>query len=320
MSTPTFTRDSTAEEVAKHYAPQIKDKVILTTGVSPGGLGAYFVETIAAHQPKLLILAGRDTTKTQQTADAISKANPGVKTRNLKLDLSDLKQVWEAATEVLGYEEDIDVLVNNAAVMACPYATTKEGLEMQFGTGHVGHFLFTNAILEKVLAAKGRVVNVSSDGHRLSPIRWNDWGFEGGKSYDKWRAYGQTKTANMLFSVSLAKKYGSKGLTASSLHPGAIPTNLGRHMDPEDLAGLIKLDKELGNYEGEWTDFPWKTLSQGTATHVFAAFDPNIAEHNGAYCIDVRLGKPGEIRNKATDPEDAERLWKMSNEILGQEF
>jgi len=124
----------------------------------------------------------------------------------------------------------------------------------------------------------------------------------------------------MLFSVSLAKKYGSKGLTASSLHPGAIPTNLGRHMDPEDLAGLIKLDKELGNYEGEWTDFPWKTLSQGTATHVFAAFDPNIAEHNGAYCIDVRLGKPGEIRNKATDPEDAERLWKMSNEILGQEF
>jgi len=172
-----FTRDSTAEDVATYYSSQIAGKVILTTGVSPSGLGANFVETIAAHNPKLLILAGRDTTKTQQTADAIAKAYPNVKTRILELDLGSLKQVWSAAKVVLAYEEDIDVLVNNAAVMACPYSQTTDGLELQFGTGHVGHFLFTNLTLSKILKVKGRVVNVSSDGHRLSPVRFDDCGF-----------------------------------------------------------------------------------------------------------------------------------------------
>jgi NAD(P)-dependent dehydrogenase (short-subunit alcohol dehydrogenase family) len=168
-----FTKDSTAGEVAAYYSSNIANKVILTTGVSPGGLGAFFAEAIVAQNPKLLILAGRDASKIQETADSISKAHPNVNTRALVLDLSDLKQVWTAAKEVLSYEEDINVLVNNAAVMASPYGTTKDGLEMQFGTGHVGHFFFTNLIL----AVKGRIVNITSDGHRLSPIRFDDWGF-----------------------------------------------------------------------------------------------------------------------------------------------
>ncbi|KAF2430393.1 NAD(P)-binding protein [Tothia fuscella] len=318
--TSIFAKESEAKDVAAHYAPQIANKVILTTGVSPGGLGAFFVETIAAQKPKLLILAGRDTTKTQETADAIAKAHPNVKTRNLKLDLSDQKQIWEAAKEVLGYEENIDVLVNNAAVMACPYSKTKDGLEMQFGTGHIGHFLFTNMILKKVLEVKGRVINVSSDGHRFSPIRFDDWGFSDGKTYDKWRAYGQTKTANMLFSVALAERYGSQGLTAASLHPGAIWTNLGRHLDKEvGFDDLLALDKELDNYESKY-EFQFKNFEQGTATHVYAAFEPSIAEVNGAYCIDARVGKPNEIRNNATDKEQAAKLWKLSEEILGQTF
>jgi NAD(P)-dependent dehydrogenase (short-subunit alcohol dehydrogenase family) len=174
---PNFTPESTAEEVAQYYSSQIRNKVILTTGVSPGGLGAYFVETIAAHKPRLLILAGRSTVKSQETAAAIAKAHPEVETRSLELDLSDLKGVWKAAQEVLGYVENIDVLVNNAAVMATPYMKTKDGLEIQFGTGHIGHFLFTNLILSKILAVKGRVVSVSSDAHRLSAIKFDDWGF-----------------------------------------------------------------------------------------------------------------------------------------------
>src|ERR1700712_4906910 len=120
MSFPNPSPESTAEEVAEFYAPQIKDKIILTTGVSPGGLGAYFVQTIAAYKPKLLILAARSESKLKETAAAIAKEHPDVPTRILILDLSDLKQVWVAAKEVLAYpEEEIDVLMNSAAVMAC---------------------------------------------------------------------------------------------------------------------------------------------------------------------------------------------------------
>jgi len=124
----------------------------------------------------------------------------------------------------------------------------------------------------------------------------------------------------MLFSVGLAQRYGSKGLTSFSLHPGIISTNLGRHIAEEDVNDLVSLDKKLGNFEGDREGFTFITPSQGTATYVFAAFDPTIAEHNGAYLVESRLAKPEEIRNKATDKEQAEKLWKLSNEIVGQEF
>ena len=246
MARPQWGFDTTAEEVAEFFKDRINGKVILTTGVSPNSLGAYYVETIAAHNPGLLILAGRDVSKTQKTINAIKKAHPNVPVRFLKLNLADQSQVREAAKEVNAYEENIDVLMNNAAVMACPYMTTKDGIEMQFGTGHVGHFLFTNLILPKVMASgpHPRIINVSSAGHRTSPIRFDDWDFKKGETYNRWRAYGQTKTANILFSVELAKLYGSKGLEAFSLHPGGIMTNLGQHLGNigEGYAELRKFD------------------------------------------------------------------------------
>ncbi|RDI82661.1 hypothetical protein Vi05172_g7422 [Venturia inaequalis] len=320
MSFPTPSFNSTAEELSAFYAPQIKDKVILTTGISPGSLGAHFVQTIAAHNPKLLILAARSPAKIQQTADAIAKAHPDVPTRNLVLDLGDLKQVWAAAKQVLAYGEDIDVLVNSAAVMACPYAETVDGLELQFGTNHIGHFLFTNAILTKILNVKGRVVNVSSAGHRFGGVRFDDISFNSGKSYNQWQSYGQAKSANMLFSVSLATRYASKGLTSFSLHPGSISTHLGRHLDAEAIAAIPALDKSLGNYEAVEGDEGMKTIPQGTSTYVFAAFDQGIAEENGAYLLNSRVATPKEIRHGATDKDLAERLWRLSNEIVGQEF
>ena len=174
-----FTFETTAEDVAEAFALQIRGKTVLTTGVSPGGLGAYFVETIARYQPKLLILATRDISKARETAQAISSASPGVETRLLELDLGSQAQIRKAAEEVNAYAEPIDVLVNNAGVMACPYSTTKDGLESQFGTNHIGHFLFTNLIMAKIIAAGpgARTISVSSDGHRLSPIRFHDLNF-----------------------------------------------------------------------------------------------------------------------------------------------
>lgn len=154
--------------------------LVLITGVSPGSLGAEAARVIFLHQPRLLILAGRSIHKLQATEADVRAASTSVNTRLLHLDLSSQEQIRKAATEVNGYKEPIDVLYNNAGIMAAPYATTKDGLESQFGTNHIGHFLFTNLIMPRILAAgKGaRIVNVSSWGHNMERMRWDDYGFQ----------------------------------------------------------------------------------------------------------------------------------------------
>lgn len=175
-----YDTQTTADVLVRDYASEIKGKIILVTGVSPNSLGAFFIEHIAIANPKLLILASRNPTKTQTTSDAVAKANPNVQTRHLQLDLESLNQIKEAASTINGWADvpHIDVLVNNAGVMACPYAKTEDGLERHFAINHVGPFLFTNLIMKKILASSApRIVNVSSDGHRLSAICWGDIGF-----------------------------------------------------------------------------------------------------------------------------------------------
>lgn len=177
--TAKYTSKTTGEEVATDLASQIKNKVILTTGVSPNSLGAHFLTVIATHQPRLLILAGRNLSKVQETAKTIASLALGVETRVVQLDLADQKQIRKAADEVLGYQEAIDVLVLNAGIMAPPYATTVDGIESQFGSNHIGHFLFANLVMPKLLAnpAGGRVVSVSSLGYKMGPVRFEDLGF-----------------------------------------------------------------------------------------------------------------------------------------------
>lgn len=175
--------DTKGTEVAADCAASIKNKVVLITGVSPGGLGAVFALTIAKHAPRLLILAGRNVSKMETTAAEISVVDPSVSTRILKLDLSSQRQVREAAREVNGYQEQIDVLVNNSGIMAAPFNLTEDGIESQFATNHIGHFLFTNLIVNKIASSAdgkqvSRIVNVSSNGYRLSPIRFDDWNFD----------------------------------------------------------------------------------------------------------------------------------------------
>ena len=236
-------QNALASTIAMDNAANIAGKIVLTTGVTQGGLGATFVEAIAIHQPKLLILAGRSPSKVQATVDKIKSdtASANVEVRMLALDLSSQEEIREAAKEVLAYPEShIDVVVNSAGTMGGPYRTTADGIENQFGSNHVGHFLFTNLIMPKVLASKApRIVNVSSDGHRFSGIRFDDWNFQEGKTYDQWEAYGQSKTANILFSYALAQKLGPKGLKAYSLHPGqTMGTSLAANFGKEDLASL----------------------------------------------------------------------------------
>jgi NAD(P)-dependent dehydrogenase (short-subunit alcohol dehydrogenase family) len=195
---------------------QAKIRAVLVTGVSPGGIGAETAISIASQKPDLIILASRDVSKIEKTAATIEELYPGTPTRTLKLDLGSLTAVREAAKEVNTYPETIDVLINNAAVMACPYSTTEDGFETQFGTNYLGHFLFTVLLLGKLTKGTGRVVNVSSSGHDRGPVRFDDPGFSDGEKYDPWLAYGQSKTAIILFSVELARR----GVNSFSLHPG----------------------------------------------------------------------------------------------------
>ena len=176
-----YTYKTTGTQVAADFSAQISGKVVLTTGVSPGGLGGEFVTRIAEHNPKLLILASRNLAKAQKCAEAISAVAPDVKTRLLELDLASMASVRKAAGEVMAYTDvpAIDVLCLNAGIMAVPYAKTVDGLESQFGANHIGHFLFVNLIMDKVLRAQngGRVVSVSSFGHKLGGVNFADLGF-----------------------------------------------------------------------------------------------------------------------------------------------
>ncbi|KAH7133370.1 hypothetical protein B0J13DRAFT_587634 [Dactylonectria estremocensis] len=320
-----YNAKTTVHELVSDYAPIIEGKVILTTGVTPDSLGHSFVSAIAAASPALLILAGRNATKLQQTADAITAAHPNAQTRNLVVDLCLLASVRKAAAEVNAWADvpSIDVVVNNAGVMGVDYALTPDGFETQFAASHVGHFLLTNLIMDKILASKSpRVVNVSSDGHRMSDIRWADPHFSNGETYNRWYAYGQAKTANMLFALSLAEKLGKRGLEAFSLHPGVIlTTSLGNHID-DDFKSLVETDRLLGNSEGFGDGFDVVPVEVGIATHAFAAFDPSIAEHNGAYLIKCRVGNPyiDTVKPWATSPIEADKLWTLSEKLVSQEF
>lgn len=252
-------KKATATALAQKYAPQIANKTVLVTGVSPNSLGATFVTAIAVSSPALLILAGRNAAKVEETTKAIRAAAPHVPVRFLNLDLADRESVRKAAEEVLSWQDvpGIDVLVNNACIIGSEYKLI-DGFEAHFVVNYLHPFLFTNLLLPKVIAVKGRVVNVASDCHRWHHIRFSDLNFDvsvswkisqksaarlhpkqNGKIYNMWQAYGQSKTANMLFSLALARRLGGRGIVTNSVHPGIIQTNAASHLDPAEIPRLI---------------------------------------------------------------------------------
>jgi NAD(P)-dependent dehydrogenase (short-subunit alcohol dehydrogenase family) len=226
-----------------------------------------------------MIITGRNTSTLDEATQIIQSNSPNVVVKSLQLDLSSLSAVRKAANELLNDPEvsRIDVLINNAGQMAVPYTKTVDGFESQLASNHLGHFLLTNLLMPRILAAApgSRVVNVSSRGHRRSEFRFEDPNFSDGATYEPFLGYGQSKTANVLFSVGLAKRLGGRGVGSYSLHPGMIMTNLARGMGPEAVQQM----KDFGLFdENGQPKEPkmWKNLGQGAATSVVAAFDPRI--------------------------------------------
>jgi NAD(P)-dependent dehydrogenase (short-subunit alcohol dehydrogenase family) len=223
------------------------------------------------------------------------------------LELDSLDSI-RAATDVISARHPrIDILIANAGVMACPLGRTAQGFELQFGTNHLGHFLFTGRLLPALSAAPAaRIVNLSSGGHRITGIDWEDPNFEH-RSYDKWQAYGQSKTANVLHALELQHRYGVSGIVALSVHPGVIGTDLSRHLSAEDMKALRQRSTEVVTRR--------KSIPAGAATSVWAATAPELAEHGGAYLEDCGIGSPAPY---AVDPVAAARLWALSEDLVGE--
>jgi NAD(P)-dependent dehydrogenase (short-subunit alcohol dehydrogenase family) len=236
-----------------------------------------------------------------------------------ELDLADLDSVAGFADRVLASGRDIHLAINNAAIMACPETRVGPGWEAQFATNHLGHFALINRLWPAILRGQGRVVALSSIGHRRSPIRWDDIQFATG--YDKWAAYGQAKTANSLFAVQLDALAKDAGVRAFAVHPGGILTPLQRHMAREEMVALGWID-DSGNLVND----QFKTPEQGASTSVWAATSPQLAGLGGVYCEDCDIAElwpdteqasPSGVRPYAVDPEQAARLWTLSAELTG---
>jgi len=315
-----FGFDSTAAEVIADI--DLSGKRAIVTGAS-SGIGVETARALASAGAEVT-LAVRDTEAGQRTATDIS-ASTGSTAHVGRLDLADQSSVAEFAASWSG---PLHLLVNNAGVMALPELTlTPDGWELQFATNHLGHFALALG-LHDALAAAGdaRIVSLSSRGHLRSPVVFDDINFTS-RPYDPWLAYGQSKTANILFAVEATRRWAVDGITANAVHPGAIAeTNLSRHMNAEDLASL----RASGT-------FRYKTIEQGAATSVLVATSPQLEGIGGRYFEDCNQAQilghdpvdqtdPGGYRpleergvaSYALDPDNARRLWELSLATLGK--
>lgn len=298
-----FGKRSRVEDVLQGM--DLTGRFALVTG-GASGLGAAAARALAEHGADVLVAA--------RNIDAAAEVFTGVSGISFgQLDLADQTSVAEFADKVLAAGRPIHMLIACAGIMACPETRVGPGWEAQFATNHLGHFALINRLAPLIEIGKARVVMVSSGAHGITGIRWDDVMFNNG--YDKWAAYGQSKTANALFAVELDRRGADKGVRAYSLHPGAILTPLQRHLPREEMiaAGWIDAD-------GNGADF-FKSIPEGAATMVWAATSPSLEGIGGVYCEDCDVSPIAAsgfgVRPHAVDPDEAKRLWALSEELTG---
>jgi NAD(P)-dependent dehydrogenase (short-subunit alcohol dehydrogenase family) len=306
----------------------LRGKRILVTGVS-AGIGTETARSLAAHGAHV-VGAARDLNKAkaatkQVTTDAAAN---GGSFELVQLDLGNLKSVRACADLLLKKAEPFDVVIANAGVMATPFGHTADGFETQFGTNHLGHFVLVNRIA-KLIRTGGRLINLSSAGHRRSDVDLEDPNFER-TPYEPFLAYGRSKTANILFAVAFDQRHRERGIRAAAVHPGVIQTELGRYMESGQLEKLVEgISQELVA-QGKGP-FQWKSIPQGAATSVWAAVVAPADEIGGQYCENCHVGKrvaddaiitgvSEGVRGFALDAKTAAALWKKSEEMVGESF
>ena len=324
-----FGATSTTDEVLSGV--NLSGKRILVTGVS-AGLGVETARSLAAHGASV-VGAARDLAKAERATAQVRKdaAAKGGSLELVELDLANLKSVRACSDKLLTEGAPFDVVIANAGVMATPFGKTVDGFETQFGTNHLGHFVLVNRIAP-LIRAGGRLINLSSAGHRYSNVNLDDPNFER-TPYEPFVAYGRSKTANILFAVAFDQRHRKRGVRAAAVHPGGIQTELARYMGPAELERLQEMLRQVNQQLASQRKppFQWKTIPQGAATSVWAGVFALADEVGGQYCENCHVGKivPDSVaitvisegvRGYAVDPNAAEALWKKSEEMVGESF
>ena len=317
----TFGATSTTDDVLEGV--NLSGKRILVTGVS-AGLGVETARVLAAHGAQI-VGAARDLNKARRATEQVrAQAAKGGGLELVELDLASLASVRACADALVSAGKKFDLVIANAGVMACPMGRTADGFETQFGTNHLGHFVFVNRIAA-LLAPGSRLVNLSSVGHRFSDVDLDDPNFEH-TPYTEFVAYGRSKTANALFAVEFDRRHKARGIRATAVHPGGIQTELGRYMTPEITQQLLD-NINASNAAAGVAGISWKTVPQGAATSVWAGIVAPAAEVGGRYCEDCHVAEIVEgaelrsgVRPYALDPDNAKALWAKSEEMVGERF
>ncbi|CAM5761682.1 oxidoreductase [Labrys miyagiensis] len=317
-----FDARSTTDEVLADV--DLHGKRILVTGAS-AGLGVETLRSLAAHGADV-VGAARDLAKARGATAGVREGalTSGGSFELIELDLASLSSVRACADQLLKDARPFDIVIANAGVMAPPFGQTADGFETQFGTNHLGHFVLVNRIAG-LLGEGGRLVNLSSAGHRFADVDLDDPNFER-TAYDPWVGYGRSKTANILFTVEFDRRHRGRGVRATAVHPGGIRTELGRHMTASDEQALIASINAAHAAAG-LPPFEFKSIPQGAATTVWAATVAHPDAIGGHYCEDCQVaeiqdgeGIRGGVRPYALDPKHAEALWTRSEELVGERF
>ncbi|MEI9938587.1 MAG: SDR family NAD(P)-dependent oxidoreductase [Pseudomonadota bacterium] len=307
---------STTDEVLAGV--NLAGKRMLVTGVS-AGIGVETARVLAAHGASVIGTV-RDLAKGKRATAGI----PGIEL--IEMDLASLKSVRAAADQVNAKGDKFDLVIANAGVMAIPTKTlTPDGFETQFGTNHLGHFVFVNRIAS-LFNPGARQVVLSSVGHRYSDVNLEDPNFERSE-YTDFGAYGRSKTANILFAVEFDRRHRARGVRATAVHPGGIETELSRHMAPGSLSQMVTRINEDNKRNG-LPPFSYKTIPQGAATSVWAGLVAPAEDVGGRYCEDCHVAEiidagadlRGGVRRYALDGEHAKALWAKSEEMVDEHF
>jgi len=312
-----FSSRSTAEQVATHFADRCKGKHVIVTGGN-AGLGLETARVLAS-KGAIVTIGSRTIANGEEAIAKIKSKQPDAKVSVLALDLASLKSVKAFAEQYLARNEPLNILINNAGVMACDRIMTEEGLETQFGVNHIGHFYLTELLLKKLEESgtreePSRVIALSSVALYLfgfdEGIRFDDLSAD--KTYSRWERYGQSKLANLLFARELTKRMQERNVIAVSLHPGAIPgTNLSRYMSARAMMEFLSSFRK-GGFWAIATSVP-KSIEQGSSTTLYAALNPDIVP--GEYYSDCHVEK-FQVHPKASDDELARKLWDYSEDFV----
>ncbi len=309
-----FGAQSTTDEVLEGV--DLSGKRVLVTGVS-AGLGVETARVLAAHGAHV-VGAARDLAKARKATAAISGALELV-----KLDLASLAGVRACADALIKAGKPFDLVIANAGVMAPPFGRTADGFETQFGTNHLGHFVLVNRIAP-LMKPGSRLVSLSSAGHRYADVDLDDPDFAR-TPYEPMKAYGRSKTANILFALEFDRRHKAAGVRATAVHPGGIQTELGRYRDPAELQRTI--DAINANRRPGEPPFRFKTVPQGAATTVWAGVMAPADAVGARYCEDCHVAELavgeatwGGVRAYALDPDRAKALWAKSEEMVGERF